>query len=749
MEFKKRDLLVEDNSEEGIIKKVFTKIKDVRNRAQSEIKETKALVRILTHAVKSYAKNREFNLNDEDRKFIKGQSADVVRGLILTIVAMIPLPIPLTPFLIIFGKKIGIDLVPKEQEIPNKGKSKKDRIDESKFNKFVSLLNEQIEYEEKNNLIYRLCDQAIKRKLKTSPFCKFKNYYESKPEIQEKLLKDLETIYDFIKTESEVVVVNQGIFPRIVRSALLSNDPTQTIFIIAYFITTEKEKFENNKNIPTTEKELAKKELYDKLKKYRGNKFAPQHIDEFLRQITTIGHSEYEESLTKHELKQYKTSLFLDFKCADDINDTLFKLFSVIKKEKPENKYDKFNDIFSKVTACLESFMNSSESVIKADAVYELDYPLMYEETPVIKKGDYIEIKKMDPEVDSYLSEFFSVFKQSKNKTKKKDFLILYNFFIDMLFEWILKNGEGYRQKVIDGMSGIIYDNNTFVPKDQIEVYWSNMGQRGCDERRLSLRFRLKTGLKTMVGYVYEPGKGENSITRTEVRDLPTQFKERFVCRNVHFNLLDIDKDYVSQEDYEKQNMSENKGINIVLTEAQYRQLTEEKLKEFLYSFWNKQKKDGETPSLDDIIFQVTDIRRDSRDDYNIIRPLWYRYNGGYDKLLEKINREFLDKEFYLEGSENLKMNFTVDDIESYGIDVYGGMIDITCKILDGTVDGYVLNPETEEMEMAPDMTIQDQFAELEYDTGDFEDFLKKEIHNFLETKFEKYGIPIHVESFV
>jgi hypothetical protein len=190
--------------------------------------------------------------------------------------------------------------------------------------------------------------------------------------------------------------------------------------------------------------------------------------------------------------------------------------------------------------------------------------------------------------------------------------------------------------------------------------------------------------------------------------------------------------------------------MKVILTEAQYRQLTEENLREFLYSFWDNQKRQGEDPSLDDIIFQVTDIRRDSRDDYNTIRPLWYRYNGGYDKLLEKINKEFLDKEFYFESiNENLKMDFRVDDIESYGIDVYGGMIDINCQILEGTVDGYVLNPETEETEMVPDMTIQDQFAELEYDTGDFEDFLKKEIHNFLETKFEKYGVPIHVESLV
>ena len=189
--------------------------------------------------------------------------------------------------------------------------------------------------------------------------------------------------------------------------------------------------------------------------------------------------------------------------------------------------------------------------------------------------------------------------------------------------------------------------------------------------------------------------------------------------------------------------------MKILITEVQYRQMTEENLREFLYSFWNKQKKEGETPSLDDIIFQVTDIIRDSGDDYNMIRPLWYRYNGGYEKLLKKLKNEFLNKEFYLEGDENLKMKFRIDDIESYGVDVYGGMIDINCQILDGTVDGYVYNQETEEMEMVSDMTIQDQFAELDYDTGDFEDFLKKEIFSFLEHKFEKYGVPINIYSLV
>ena len=189
--------------------------------------------------------------------------------------------------------------------------------------------------------------------------------------------------------------------------------------------------------------------------------------------------------------------------------------------------------------------------------------------------------------------------------------------------------------------------------------------------------------------------------------------------------------------------------MKVILTEAQYRRLTEENLREFLYSFWDNQKRQGEDSSLDDIIFQVTNIIKDSSDDHRTIRPIWYEYNGGYKKLLEKINEEFLNKEFHLKGSQNLKMDFKIDDIESYGEDVYGGTVDITCQILDGTVDGYVLNQDTEQMEMVPNMYIGDQYAELEYDTGDFTDFLKNEIYIFLEPKFEKYGVPIHVESFV
>ena len=53
--------------------------------------------------------------------------------------------------------------------------------------------------------------------------------------------------------------------------------------------------------------------------------------------------------------------------------------------------------------------------------------------------------------------------------------------------------------------------------------------------------------------------------------------------------------------------------MKIIITESQYQDLTEKKLREFLYGFWDKQKKHGEEPSLDDMLFRVLDINKNTR----------------------------------------------------------------------------------------------------------------------------------------
>jgi hypothetical protein len=66
--------------------------------------------------------------------------------------------------------------------------------------------------------------------------------------------------------------------------------------------------------------------------------------------------------------------------------------------------------------------------------------------------------------------------------------------------------------------------------------------------------------------------------------------------------------------------------------------------------------------------------------------------------------------------------------------------------LLDGTVDGYAYDDETDQMVIVPNMDIRDQYAELEYDTQDFDHFLKEEIKNFLDPIMERYGILYYLE---
>jgi hypothetical protein len=191
--------------------------------------------------------------------------------------------------------------------------------------------------------------------------------------------------------------------------------------------------------------------------------------------------------------------------------------------------------------------------------------------------------------------------------------------------------------------------------------------------------------------------------------------------------------------------------MKIIITEDQYRLLketnmTEDKLYRFLHSLWDRQKKMGEEPHLDDVIYDVTGIIKGTKKDRQTIRPIWFEYNGGYDNLLEKLKEELLDNELSLEGDHNLKLTFMVNDIQPYNDGILKGEVDITCHLLDGTVDGYVYDDEKDTTVIVPNMDIRDQYAELEYDTQDFDYFLKEEIKKFLDPILERYGILYYLE---
>jgi hypothetical protein len=469
MEFKKRDLLVEDNSEEGIFKKVMSKLKDVKDRAQSEIKETRALVRILTYAVKSYAKDREFDLNDKDRKFIKGQSADVIRGLILAIVAIIPLPIPLTPFLIIFGKKLGIDLTPKEHEIPHKGKSKKEKLEESKLN--IILTEDQ--YQELNEMVQKY--ESIIHKLcvtqnPNSPFCRLN---KMRNELSENNQVDLDVSIEVLDDYFRFKTV--GMFPRIVELALQDEGRTATYLkLIADFI--EDDAFDKTK----TKKVLNKQ---------RNSEEIPADLEELLKMARTLEHQKYEESFVGDHFDKHATFLSLNYSCDDDIRETLFTILTKVK-----SKERTLDIVFEKMIQCIQKSLTQGIYYLKSDLVTKKD--LVFDDEVIFPSGTFFEVKKMDPFIDSYLSEFFSIFKQSDKSKFKGEYVGIYNELIQRVYEWLINSQEAkdYLDKVKSQIGGIIYEYQTIIPIEYIDLYWSNKGQRGCDEKRLSIRFRIKPG---------------------------------------------------------------------------------------------------------------------------------------------------------------------------------------------------------------------------------------------------------------
>lgn len=129
LELRDEEFIIED--EEGKPKakihsvtfweRIKTTVRKVGSTAKREKEETIIAVRILTR----YVRDKE-SISPEELKFLKDQSIDLARILPIVAVQAVPAPVPITPFLIAFGKKIGIDVLPREQIRPGSPENKSD-----------------------------------------------------------------------------------------------------------------------------------------------------------------------------------------------------------------------------------------------------------------------------------------------------------------------------------------------------------------------------------------------------------------------------------------------------------------------------------------------------------------------------------------------------------------------------------------------------------------------------------------------
>lgn len=302
----------------------------------------------------------------------------------------------------------------------------------------------------------------------------------------QKLLTDLnrsiETLYKFFNRK------NSGLLPKILELSLIDRNKTiNDLKVIADFINDEEFK-----------DDVTKKQLL----KLRNMTEVPDDLEDILKNAREKEYSKYEKEFEGDYFDLKRTALSLQYKCGEDLDNNFLEKIQRFKSVST----DDFKKLLLKIKNCVKSSL-SDKVVIKSDIVSKTPLYVMDNgvKTEVFPSDSNFEVKKMDVNIDSYLSEFFSIFKQSKNKQYKGSYLEIYNSVIRGLYEWIEGEGQEYLDSIKNNMEGIVYENYTIVPINYIDFYWSNVGQRGCDELRLSIRFRIKKEYqnKTIDAYIF------------------------------------------------------------------------------------------------------------------------------------------------------------------------------------------------------------------------------------------------------
>ena len=189
--------------------------------------------------------------------------------------------------------------------------------------------------------------------------------------------------------------------------------------------------------------------------------------------------------------------------------------------------------------------------------------------------------------------------------------------------------------------------------------------------------------------------------------------------------------------------------MKIIITEQQYSMLSEENLRKFCYAIWDKQRKKGEEPHMDDVIYDVTGIRKNTMDDFVIIRPIWYEYNGGFNNIFEKMKNEIEGKTFQIvNGFGNLNTKIKIHDVEPYGEDYSGRGVEILVHVDEQGTMNFFMYEEGTDNEIEVNDTIEAAYVEAlaNYESSDLLGYLRGEVYTFLLNKLEKYGIPIDVD---
>ena len=199
--------------------------------------------------------------------------------------------------------------------------------------------------------------------------------------------------------------------------------------------------------------------------------------------------------------------------------------------------------------------------------------------------------------------------------------------------------------------------------------------------------------------------------------------------------------------------------MKIVLTEEQHDRLMEMKtineslndaqLKKVAFSIWNGMKKKGERPALIDILYELTELGRNTHGDFKILRPIWYEYNGGFDVLSKKVYEEIINKTFrisddapFLDSKVRVRQ-INVEEEDHWPLKT----LNVICEVdKNGILEYEDYDEENNEYFIKRD-TIEQAVYDLEYDNLGLKEYIEGLIYDVLEPiTDEKYGVPVNIE---
>jgi|688.fasta_scaffold46557_8 hypothetical protein len=338
------------------------------------------------------------------------------------------------------------------------------------------------------NYIYSLCKKT--KNNTDTPYCKLYDFSKKiKGDELTSLNKSVENLFNFFTWKKS------GILPKIINLSLNSSNTVSYLNTISDFINDPK--FNNTK----TRQNL--KNLDDTTNE--------DDLENILKSVRNKEYSEYEDSFVGDVFIPYRTKLELKYKCDLETKESFFDLIKLI-----QSGDETYESIITNIKKCIEASILETPP-IKAD-LKSIKNLTLENGRKIFNEGELFEVKKINFAADSYLSEFFSIFKQGELGKLKPEYINLYNHIIDDIFVWINENHTDFLEKIKKNLSGIILDNYTIINIEDIELYWSNAGQRGSSEHRLAIRYRIKQG-SDVLAYKYTP----NSPILTPIKIKPTQ----------------------------------------------------------------------------------------------------------------------------------------------------------------------------------------------------------------------------------